>query len=262
MILPKLFAFDVDGTLFNSQNRILDSTKEALQLLETQGHKIILASGRGPLSLEPVWEQLGRELPYIGFNGALVVDGSTVVFERTLPAAGAEQAVQLAREYGLGINAYEGRRWVIEEENPYSAEEGRLVNAQPELGDFGSLKKIHKLLMIGPAEAVRLYRDELRARSDQLNVALSLPNYCEVVNREVSKGRILQKVCGYFGVELEDTVAFGDGENDLELLATAGLAVAMGNGHRALLAEADYVTASNDDDGILQGVRWALNLAC
>lgn len=222
---------------------------------------MILASAPGPLALERISSQLGSKLLYIGLNGALIVDGDAVIYEQAIPAPGAEEALRLVRQFGLSINAYAGRRWVIESENPYSAQEAEIVGAQPELADLGSLSKIHKIPVIGRAEDVNLYQEELLACSPLLNVSVSKPTYCEIVSSEVSKGRALKRACHYLGIDPSAAVAFGDGENDLELMAAAGIAVAMGNSHPALLAEADFVSSSHDEDGILLGVRWVLGLA-
>lgn len=257
--MTKLFAFDVDGTLLTSDHRILPSTKEALRLIAAQGHRSILASARPPVGLEPIWRQLGFHLLYISLNGALIGDGEKVLFEQEIPAPGVEQALQLARELGLSINFYAGQRWLIEEENPYSAQEAEIVEAQPELVDLDAISKVHKILVMGCAEKISMYQKRLQAASPLVNASLSKPTYCEIVSREVSKGRALKQVCACLGIGLHQTVAFGDGENDLELAATAGRAIAMGNGHPALLAKADFVSTSNDQDGILAGVQWALS---
>ncbi|NLM40885.1 MAG: HAD family hydrolase [Firmicutes bacterium] len=256
--MAKLFVFDVDGTLLNPQNQVLESSREALRLLAQRGHKVMLATGRGPVAMEPIWPQLGGKMFYIGFNGAVIMDGETIVYEETIPPAGVEEAVELARQFGLSINVYSGLRWLIEKENPLSKEEGELVQAEPEVGDLSSVDKIHKILVLGTVEEVARYRRELRERSKWLNVTISLPTYCEVVSHQVSKGQALKRACTYLGIDPADTVAFGDGENDLELFAAAGLKVAMGNAHPALRAAADYVTDSNDEDGVLKGVLWAL----
>lgn len=240
---------------------MLDSTKRALGLLKEKGHRIILATARSPVAMEPIWDHLGCELFYIGLNGALIVQGQSILWEEAIPPAGAAEALGLARRYGFSINVYAGRRWVIEQENPLSQVEAEIVGVQPEVAGFGSLEKLHKILVIGGDGAARQYQRELQARTCELNVSISKPTYCEIVSHRASKGRALRQACALLGVDLEDTVAFGDGENDGELFAVAGRTVAMGNGHPALRAAADFVTASNDGDGILKGVLWALGQA-
>jgi Cof subfamily protein (haloacid dehalogenase superfamily) len=257
--LKKLFAFDIDGTLLTADKRILPSTKEALKLIQAEGHEIMLASARAPLGIEPLLEEFGARSLYISLNGSLVVDGDRFILDQPIPEEGVQQTLDLAREYGLSINLYSERHWFIEEENPYSTKEGEIVRARPELADFSQVTKVHKLLIIGSEQAISRFQPELQAKAPLLNVSISTPTYCEVVAGEVSKASALKFVCEYLGIGLENTIAFGDGENDLEMLTTAGTAVAMGNSHPSLFEHADYVTLTSDEDGILEGVRWALS---
>lgn len=257
--MKKLFVFDVDGTLLTSDIRILQSTKEALKLVQAQGHEILLASARPPMGIEPLLLELGTSSLYISLNGALIVDNNEILFEERIPSEGVNTVLNLARSYNLSINFYSGERWLIEDENPYSAAEAKVVGFQPELGDLEAIAKVHKILVIGPEPDVKRFQKELQAMSSLVNASISLPNYCEIVSSKVSKATALKQVCYSLGIELKDTVAFGDGENDLEMLKLAGKSVAMGNSHPALLAQADYITSSNDQDGIMVGVRWALS---
>ncbi|NMB00641.1 MAG: HAD family hydrolase [Firmicutes bacterium] len=259
--MKKLFVFDVDGTLLTSEVKILESTKEAMKLLQAQGHQILLASARPPVGLKTLLAELGAGSLFIGLNGALIMDGDTILVEKEIPSEGVMEALGLARSYKLSVNFYSGGSWFVEEVNEYIRNEAKAVNAKPELADLDLVaknSKVHKVLVIGHEPDVPRYQKELQAKSPLVNASISLSNYCEIVSNTISKATALKEVCNKLGVSLTDTVAFGDGENDLEMLKLAGISVAMGNAHPALLEQADHVTLNNNEDGILAGVRWVL----
>ena len=113
-----------------------------------------------------------------------------------------------------------------------------------------SLPLAHKILAMGDAPTIADFRQWAIDLGLPLHVSLSKPNYCEIVHERVSKASALKAVAKMLQIPLADVIAFGDGENDKELVEMAGTGVAMGNSMPEVLAVADFVTRSNDDHGI------------
>ena len=115
---------------------------------------------------------------------------------------------------------------------------------------------VQKLQLHTKDAALRLrLLDELAERYPELSVTSSVPTNIEMNLAAANKGEALLRLCRFLGVPPEATVAFGDGTNDLSLLRAAGLGVAVANAEPALLAAADRVTASNEDDGVARTIR-------
>ena len=117
------------------------------------------------------------------------------------------------------------------------------------------LEGVQKFLVMGEAPAVAAYLAALRALDLPLDLSRSKPIYAEVLPQGVTKAEAIAEVAAATGFALDDTIAFGDGENDLSMVAAAGIGVAMGNAMPPVREAADLVVASNDEDGIAEGLH-------
>ena len=169
-----------------------------------------------------------------------------------------QQVIDLAQKIGVSVNVYAGQDWFIRETNFWSTQEGNVVGYYGEIEDLTTVAHAHKLLLIGEVDQVIRLQHMLKEKVPQVLAARSFPNYLEVVAAGVSKARALEKVCDLINVSLDNVVAFGDGENDLPMLQVAGFSVAMGNAHENVKRHADFVSLSNNEDGILLGIKETL----
>lgn len=260
MTRPTLYAFDIDGTILTSNNQILPSTKEGVALLKEKGDSILLASARPPRAIAPIADQLELEHLYVCFNGALVVRGKKVLFEDPMNTAITQEVIKRAVGKNLSINVYSSWDWLIKETNQWSTAEGNVVGYHGKVADLSKVTQAHKILIIGEIEEILKLQAELWEAVPEVSATRSFPHYLEVVTNKASKAHALEVVSTLLGFSTEDIVAFGDGENDLPMLKLAGYGVAMGNAHAALKEEADFVTTSNDEDGIWNGIQTILGL--
>ena len=254
----KLFVFDIDGTLLDSAHRILDSTHKGICLLKELGHEVLLASARPPGAIEPFVIDLDIEPFYISLNGALIIKQNEILAQETLPHSAAQKVITLAQDLDLSVNVYSGWDWTINEPNKWSKRESEIVGLQPVMRDLSTVRGIHKILVIGPPQHIKKLQGQLLIENPDVAPTMSSPNYLEVVAREVTKAEALQIVCEKLELTLDDVVVFGDGENDLAMLKAAGIGVAMGNAHPKLKKHAQFVTDTNDADGILLGIEKVL----
>ncbi len=253
-IQPKLVAFDVDGTLLTSAHTVLPSTKESLQQLMRDGHHILLATARPPRSVVKIAEQLNiNGAISIALNGALIVTSSEILWEMPMERSAVEEIVQEARRRDLHANTMAGWDWFVESSSPWCESEAAIVQFRPSIvADLlaDSIPDAHKVLFMGDPEEIADYRQWANSKNLPLHISLSKPSYCEIVSDKVSKAHALKQVAMMLKTSPRDVIAFGDGENDKEIVRMAGVGVAMGNAMPEVLAVADLVTKSNDDDGI------------
>lgn len=256
---PRLFVFDVDGTLLGSDLEILESTRQAVRELRDAGHHVALASARPPRSVaELSMDLLGEVADAISLNGAYVTSGREVLSEQRIPPKGTAALIENARSQGLEINLFSGWEWLVEEIGPGIEAEREIVQFQPTVvGDLvaAANEGAHKILLIGPPNAVGGFQEWANAAGLRATATRSKTTYCEVVSNQVSKSSALLFLADRIGVPVERVVAFGDGENDLPMIVAAGTGVAMGNAMPEVRAAADLVTSSHDEHGIANALK-------
>lgn len=260
MFNPRLYVFDIDGTLLTTDYKILPSTRKAIALLSERGGQIMLASARPPKAMDPIAREFNLDPLYISLNGALVVQGERLLSAQAMPFQAAQRVISIALEAGLSVNVYSFWDWFIGETNAWSTHEGDMVGFYGEVRDLSTVQEVHKILLLGEQDKIVQVQDRLTRHVPEVVASRSIPNYLEVVDARVSKGRALSLVSELLDVDVRHIVAVGDGENDLAMLRLAGFSVAMGNAHPSLRAEAHFVTGSNNQDGILQAVLKIMDL--
>lgn len=261
----KVLVLDIDGTLTNSKKEITEATKEAIWGAINRGHKVMLASGRPTPGMRRYEEEL--RLPEFGgyllsFNGARIVDCETgdVIYQRTLPPSTVPKLYYYAKEHGCGIITYLGDTVLSAfEPDEYIELEARInglpiqvVEDFPYFVDF----EVNKCLMTAPPEKAALIEKDLQEKfGDRLSIYRSEPFFIEIMPQNVNKATSLSRVLPVVGATREDAICCGDGYNDIAMIEYAGLGVAMGNAQEAVKQAADYVTTTNDEDGLVHVIN-------
>ena len=258
----KVLVLDIDGTLTNSQKEISPGTKEGLIGVMERGHKVILASGRPTPGMRRYEEELELEKYggyLISFNGARIVECRTgeIVYQRTLPLALLPGFYGFAKRNGCGLVTYLGEE-VISAFAPdkYIELEAR-INAMPirqvrNFLDFVDFD-INKCLMTAEPERAAVLEKELQEKYGSVaSVYRSEPFFIEIMPKNVDKASSLDKMLETVGMTRENAICCGDGFNDVSMIKYAGNGVAMGNAQPVVKEAADYITATNDEDGLVQ----------
>ena len=260
----RLIALDLDGTLLDSQLQIRPRTIEALQLAREQGVQVMIVTGRHHSAAYAYWHQLGLDLPAICCNGAYIYDFKTgkALAGDPLPPAEARAFLKLARAYPAHLMVYTDTA-MVHEHDDVPLQEGmgdwaaRLPeNLRPRLASVASFDElIESQAVVWKFLAVP---DDTEAMEALLNEANTQGFYCvrsggnriDISRAGNSKGKRLAEFIEQRGLSPDQVIAFGDQDNDREMLQLAGLGVAMGNAHEDVRASADWVTGPNDGDGI------------
>jgi Cof subfamily protein (haloacid dehalogenase superfamily) len=251
-----LVVADIDGTLVTRNREITPGVLAAVRAAQADGVRVCLATGRIWLSARQYFERLGADPPAILYNGGLVYDFRTATVLRRihLDYEHARAVLEVLREVPevqphlyAGDRVYTGR--VNELTDRYRRKDSVQVE---EVGDLVAFlpRDPMKILIIGARPDLEQAVARIRTIPMPINTVFSEETYLEILPVGSSKGVALEFVAAHLGLALEEVVAVGDNLNDLEMLRTAGLGVAMGNAPEALKSAADAVTRTNDEEGV------------
>lgn len=255
----KALFFDIDGTLASSREHIIHpADAESFRILQNKGYKLFIATGRD-LSIPEEAQILDPVLPYL--TGYVEINGQhcalysgteislhPIADEDFLPLRAACEAHNLSMLYRVGhVNHLSAMTYHVER---YWAAMGLPI---PEIRPMDpDVHNIPKLCIHASSE------EEEKWLSPHLKhtwTARITEDLIDLIPSGVGKSSGLREVCAYFGMNAEETMAFGDGQNDLDLMQTAGIAVAMGNGADNIKAAADFVTQTAQEAGITHALR-------
>ncbi|MBW5447026.1 Cof-type HAD-IIB family hydrolase [Cohnella sp. CFH 77786] len=253
----RLMAMDLDDTLLTDDLTVTESTKEAMKKAIAQGVRLTIATGRMFDSAQRIARQIGLNVPIITYQGSLIKNllDEQVLYERSVPAEAAFKLYEYCRERGLHLQTYIDDKLYAPEENDKLLGYANLskipYTIEPDFGKLMSHPKQTKLLIIDEPVRLDAMIPELRELlGHEVHVTKSKPHFLEFMHHEGTKGHALRFLAAHFGIPIEETIAIGDAMNDREMIEAAGLGVAMSNSVPALKEIADYVTLSNNDDGV------------
>ena len=260
-ISKKLLALDIDGTLTNTQKDITPATLEKIIEAQEKGHIVAIASGRPLPGIRKIADtiELDRFGGYVlAFNGGRIVDYSTgeVVYQAVLDNDVVRDIYDYCLKAGCGMVTYDGDRvitgtdidgYMTFEASINHMEIMRIDNFR-EYIDF-PLNKC--LLTADPDKAEKIEQELAEKFGDQLNIFRSEPYFVEIMPPNVHKATSLEKLLEALDMDRKDLVACGDGYNDLTMIEYAGVGVAMANAQDIVKEHADYITLSNDEDGLV-----------
>ena len=262
----KLIVLDIDGTLTNSKKEITPRTKEALIKIQEQGVYVAIASGRPTPGTKKVAQELELERfgnYVLSFNGGRVINCKTgeVVLDKTIPAEMAWELCDVARENGVGIMTYDSECALAGTDtiDEYMELEARINSI--ELMQVGHFKNyvdfpVNKCLMTGePEHLVELEKKLKEKYAGKLNIFRSEPFFLELMPKGIDKAAVLKNFLPFLGIARDEVICCGDGYNDKTMIEFAGLGVAMANAREEVKEVADYITSSNDEDGIAKVVE-------
>ena len=256
-----LGAFDLDGTLLRRDLEITDRTLAAMEGLRGRGMRLVVATGRRYESAVEHAERLGfgGEDPVVCYGGSMVrrMDGETLL-HRTLPKDLGLEVLQWAAGRDLHARVFVDGRVVTSPESPTalrfvrrSEEPGIVVVDSPAEWLAGAQEEPTKLVIVDHPDDVAGWLDEAQeAFRGRLFVTRSLPHYVEVGGLEGTKASALGFLCERWGIGAERVLAFGDADNDADMLRFAGCGVAVGPMTAGVREAADEVVPGVDQDGV------------
>lgn len=261
----KLLVLDLDGTLTNSQKEITPQTLDALMEAQQCGVRLVLASGRPTYGIVPVAEKLclDRFGGYIlAYNGGEIINWATreIVYAQVLDHKVLPYMYQCAKESGFAIVTYHNQYVITETPDDEYVQKEAILNVMQTLKVENFLDAINfdvpKCLIVGEPERLLQLERKMREELIESNeVYRSEPYFLELVPKGIDKARSIKVLLAHLGFSREEVIACGDGFNDVSMIEYAGLGVAMSNAQPVVKQHADYVTFSNDEEGVSHVVR-------
>ena len=264
----KLIAMDLDGTLNNDQKVITEKTRAVLLGCQEQGIRLALASARPSPGLYRERDVLRLQDHggiLMSYNGGRIVDAATgrVLFETAMDLQQARTVLRALESLPVTPILDDGKQFYVTDRNGYQVAYECRNNAMQcvevkNLADFISFAPIKILMSIDPRIISQIQKQIASVLPTQLHVVQTAPFYLEIIPITINKGRGLLEICNALNVDPGEVIAFGDAENDIPMLQTAGMGVAMGNAGAQVKAVADMVTGSNNVDGIAAALELLL----
>ncbi len=259
----RLLAVDLDDTLLNSSSAISDRNKKAIRGAVEAGVQFLIVTGRMFKTSVGYLEELGfdEDCPLINYHGALVKRARSreTLLHRPIPNQIAIAVLEEAEKTDYHISVFLEDQLYIREENEQSRYYQSMTGI--ELQPVGSLSAFLKENGSCPTKMSIIHQDgtledieeKLRADfDDRLSILQSRPFFLEITDGLATKGQTLSWFIERQGISADQVIAIGDGPNDIDMLAFAGLGVAVANARPEVKAAADLVTASNEDDGVAE----------
>jgi Cof subfamily protein (haloacid dehalogenase superfamily) len=273
----KIISLDLDGTLLDSQKRLSDVNRAALEEAAAKGVLIVPTTGR----FFGMMPQAVRDLPFVRYaitiNGAQVYDRETdtAIVREEIPLDMALEIMRLLDGYDIIYDCYRSNwGWMTEslqnkaQEYATDAHYVKMVrefrrpvpDLKAHLEATAAEGDVQKVMLFarntpGGDEVTKAIAEAVTKRFPSIKATSSTWNNLELNIATAHKGNALKRFAEHLGYTLDNCMALGDGTNDLTMIEAAGLGVAMANAHPLVLAAANHVTVSNDEDGVAKAIR-------
>lgn len=257
----KLIAVDIDGTLLNHETRLTERTINAARAAMDAGAMFVLSSGRMPEALSEISRQLNVNAPAVCYNGgaAVVVKTGEVLYKTPVALDLARDIAVKAEEMGLYFHAFVKGGYIAPEYNERTAAYEKMIGVKAnvingKISEHLTEDPMKILIVDTPEGAEKVLPVLQEAFKGRASIMRSQKHLIECVDKNTSKAGALQFLIEKYGIQKEETIAFGDGQNDLEMLKWAGESYVMDNASD-LVKNADArfkIAPSNREDGVAQ----------
>jgi cell division protease FtsH len=258
---------DVDGTLVGSDKKVSQATRDAIIQAQERGKTVAIASGRSISGIRATAAAIGLERfggYVVAYNGTTVINckSGECVYNQTIDKEMIKPVWEAAKEAKVGITVYNdaAKEMVVGNgtDQYIKADAAACDISIREVSDFVKALDfpVNKFLLSGDPDHMKQVEQQMKERfGDRLNVFRSDPCYVELLPKFIDKAVAVDKLMKYLDINKNKVICVGDSFNDLSMLRYAGKGVAMGNAQQEVKDAADYITASNDEDGIVEVIR-------
>lgn len=275
----KLVILDIDGTLVDSNKKVSEKTKEYIKKASEMGTRFVIASGRTPYGILPIAKEINLDKigGYIlAYNGGACIncENMETLYEKFIDKSEIEGIYNFAKDRNLSMLTYKkdvlytvsisNKNIKADETTKTTRDNENKVNEYIKLETKLNHLKINitndfandvdfdfpKVIIAEHGDILENFVEEAQNVFPQFEVFRSEPFFLEICPKGVHKAQGIKNIIEILGVKREEVIAIGDGFNDITMIEYAGLGVAMDNAHQPVKDAADYITASNDDDGV------------
>lgn len=261
----KILVLDIDGTLVNFKKEVTENTKKAIRGIQEKGVVVVLASGRPVCGIEKVAREIELEKYggyLVAYNGGKVINFKTkeVIYEKTMSERYIPSLYNFASKNDVAIITYDEPTAITNKaDDEYVLLETGINGLKiKQVDDFISeiTEPVTKCLIVG--EGDKLAKLEIEANElfgEELNVFRSEAYFLEITPQNIDKAYSLGKLLEHLSLSKEQMIACGDGFNDISMIDYAGMGVAMANAKDSVKEVANFITVSNNEDGIVKVIE-------
>lgn len=252
---------DVDGTLVTADKALTPRALGAVKALDAAGIAFAITSGRPPRGMEMLIKPLSLRTPIAGFNGGMIVTPDLApIEEHLLTADVSRRAVDLLLDHGLDVWVYSGRDWMVRDKAAaHVAHEEKTVRFAPTVVDDLGRVLDHAVKIVGvsddPELMARCEEEAQDALGRAASAACSQPYYLDITHPDANKGTVVTTLSKLLSIPCAEIATIGDMPNDVLMFRKSGLSIAMGNADASVRRQAQFVTASHEDDGFAEAVK-------
>ena len=266
----KAVFIDLDGTLLRKNHTVIDAAKEVLQKLIQKNVLVVLVSARPLHGIMHIAEKTGLErCPVASLNGAYIFNNGRIIYDAVIGNELVTQVHQQLQKYESTPIYYHQNEWYSETKNAHTDHEQRITSIPVTIQPFAETCSVwqnkssgpNKILVVANAKIIEEIQSGLKQQyPNELTVCTSKPTFLEIMHESASKLKAVKMISEYYHISQEEIVAIGDNFNDMEMISFAGLGIAMGNAPDAVKEVANYVTDTNNNDGVAKALeRFFLN---
>lgn len=250
----KLIAIDIDGTLLNNSKKILDETKTDIINAYNKGVIICICTGRAYPAAKRYIDELNINIPLVLFNGSCIRMSSDqeLLLNKTIDCDVAKTVFNIVNENNGTCCFWREDKVYFNKNDEYTEYYEQLSGVKPividSIDNFTS--NINKFLWFDTPENLQYIKNNILNSVKGIDCFKSQTRLLEIVPTNINKGESLKFLANYYGIQLENIIAVGDDENDISMIKVAGMGVAMENAKSIVKDVADYITLSNENNGV------------
>ncbi len=260
LLMYKLIATDLDGTLVTDNKKLTKRTIEDIKKAIEINVKIVISSARAFYRLEKYIDELElkrADFYTICFNGGMIVENITgnILYSQNLSTEEVKEIISLGKKLKAPMMLYSKDRNHVEQIPEITLKNSKGINFKTE--DFSKINFeleenfIYKIAFIDEPERIKEMKNHIPDMiKSKYEITSSVPEYIEFVKKGIKKSEALKFIMKKYKIKQEEIIAIGDGENDIEMIKYAGLGVAVANADNKVKENSDYITASNNEDGV------------
>jgi len=266
----KLVVTDMDGTLLNNEGQVPDKNKEVLEKLQNKGVHVAVATGRIYTSARIFAKYLGIKTPIIACNGAIVreIQNNEAVYASPMEKEDVLKVIDICQKHDIYFHFYTEDTLYTErlEKSALKYSEWNRTLKEEDRINLEVVNDIYKFVKYSDEKAFKLIilnddvdlLSRIRVELDEIpGIAVSKSRYdnLEIMNRGVEKGKAVKGLADSLGVKREEVICIGDNENDISMIKYAGMGIAMGNAEEIVKETANYITDTNDNNGVAKALE-------
>jgi Cof subfamily protein (haloacid dehalogenase superfamily) len=265
----KAVFIDMDGTLLQKDHTISDMNKQVIKKLLDKGILIVPISARPLHGILPISKQLFPDtIPVVSLNGSYIFLNNEIIYQSSVPI---EDVIEVQKEiapHNVAAMYYTQMEWYAETDNTHIQKEQKITDVKIKIQPFDSIVKEwqakqngpNKILIAGDADIINGIEQRLiDQHGDKLNMSKSKTTYLEVMSLGSSKTKAIEFLLERYDIKQSEIIAIGDNFNDKEMIEFAAVGVAMGNAPDEIKKVADYVTSTNNEDGVAKALNHFFN---